>query len=49
LPDGCFVEFAGVRVAFLKPPPGADSFNVDHSFNDPSGEAGKEGESLMLP
>ena len=26
----------------------ADSFGFDHSFNDPSCEAGKEGESLML-
>jgi hypothetical protein len=29
-------------------PAAADSFDADHSFNDPSGEAGKEGESLML-
>jgi hypothetical protein len=27
----------------------ADSFEDDFSFNDPSGEAGKEGVSLMLP
>jgi hypothetical protein len=28
--------------------PEAGTFHHDHSFNDPSCEAGKEGESLML-